>query len=147
MDVAVVELTRDYEPEQKDRKSLIWTSRMRTMALLHAMFHSLSFLIYTTVIYLLQFALFLPIDIFDLPPDLSLGLLALINFFVFGFIWWTYRSKISEDHSEKSDDSDVVERRDMKLFVNIVRALSHRLNIGDLARGVAVAGSVAANIN
>ena len=148
MDVAVVEITRDYEFKERNRNSILgwWTSRMKTMAVLHAGFHSLSFLIYMVAIYLFQFLALWPIDFFDLPPDLALGLLALINFVVISFIWWTYRSKIKEDHSEKSNDSDVIDRSDMKLFVDFVRMLSHKYGFSDRIRGVAVAGSVAVDM-
>jgi hypothetical protein len=145
-DVMVVELTRDYKLEKRDGRVLLWNRRMRIMTFLHASFHALSFLIYTTIIYLLQSFIFFPIELFELPQDLTIGLLALINFFVLAFIWWTYRSKIKEDHSDKLDDSSTIEREDMKIFVNLVRALAHKWKLGDLACGVAVAGSVAVDM-
>tara|TARA_R110002072_G_scaffold286444_2_gene451507 strand:- start:12403 stop:13740 length:1338 start_codon:yes stop_codon:yes gene_type:complete len=111
------------------------------MTMLHALFHSGSFLAYMLVIYGLQALLFIPFDWFDLPEDLVDGILALVSFVVVAFIWWTYRSKIKEDHSDKTDDSCSVERRDMRFFVDLVRAV-----FGERARGAAVAGSVAVDM-
>ena len=146
LDVFAVEVTRDYDEEWRDGRRRLWTSRMQRMSLMHAAFHSLSFLIYTISIYLVQFLAFLPIDFWDLPEDLGLGLLTLINFLVVAFIWWTYKNKVKEDHSEKSNDSDVVNRKDMKLFVNFVRIIFHKCGWGDNIRGIAVAASVAVDM-
>lgn len=146
IDVCVVEFTRDYERPEGGMVARVWTRRMRWMALWHALFHSLSFYLYIMLIYLIQYLAFFPIDFFDLPDGVGLGLLTLINFLVVCFIWWTYRSKIKEDHSEKSDDATVLERRDMKLFVDLVRAIAYKFKFGNQARGVAVAGSVAVDM-
>ena len=150
MDVAVVEITRKYKKEDRNGKSRLWTSRMQTMMFLHAGFHSVSFFVYMIFIYLVQnYIFFWPIDIFDLPEDVGLGLLTLINFFIVAFIWWTYKNKVKEDHSEKSDDSKAVDRKDMKFFVDCVRWISHKnhkRNWGDKVAGAAVAGSVAVDM-
>ena len=149
MDVAVVEFTRDYEEEDRNgkwRPWTIWTSRMRTMMFLHAGFHAVSFLIYMTFIYVAQYLVFLPIEFLDLPEDIGLGLLTIINFFIVVFIWWTYKSKVKEDHSEKSVDSDMAGRKDMKFFVDFVRAVSHKFGWGAKVKGAAVAGSVAVDM-
>jgi len=146
IDVFVVEFTRKYEPEESEGKRLLWTSRMYTMAMWHAMFHSFSFFLYILIIYGVQSLAFWPLIEFDVPEGVGFGLLTLINYVVVSFVWWTYRSKIKEDHSNKSDDSDAVERRDMRLLVDLVRAISHRFNLGEKARGVAVAGSVAVDM-
>ena len=146
LDVAVVEITRDYEKEDRNGKSRLWTSRMRTMLILHALFHSVSFFVYMIFIWVAQYLMFLPIEFFDLPEDIGIGLLTLINFFIVMFIWWTYKSKVKEDHSEKTDDSEAVDRKDMKLFVDFVRWVSDKKEWGDKVRGVAVAGSVAVDM-
>ena len=143
IDVAVVEIMRNYDEESRDGKSRLWTRRMQCMTLLHATLHSLSFLVYMMLIYWAQYLAFWPIEFFYLSEDLGLGLLTLINFFVVAFIWWTYRNKVKEDHSEKSDDSGTVDRKDMKFLVDLVRMFSHKYGYGDKVRGVAVAGSVA----
>jgi hypothetical protein len=146
IDVFVVELTRDYGRDKEAFLNGGWTPRMRWMALWHALFHSLSFFLYIVFIYGVQGLAFLPIDVLDLPDGVGLGLLTVINFVIICFIWWTYKGKIVEDHSDKSDDSATVGRRDMKVFVDLVRAVAHRLQIGDRARGVAIAGSVAVDM-
>lgn len=119
---------------------------MRWMLVWHATFHAGSFWIYTIGIYLLQYLAFLPIDIFDFPDGAGIGLFTLIYFIVVCFIWWTYRGKIKEDHSSKSDDSGAVDRREMQFLVNVVRVFSHKRGFGDRARGVAIAGSVAVDM-
>ena len=148
MDVAVVEITRDYKKEDRNGNSHLWTSRMRTMMFLHAGFHSVSFFVYMIFIFLAQYLVFLPINIefLDLPEDFGLGLLTIINFFIVMFIWWTYKSKVKEDHSEKTDDSDMAGRKDMKFFVDCVRAVSHKIGWGGKVAGAAVAGSVAVDM-
>ena len=146
IDVFVVEFTREYERDLEAK--CWWTRRMRNMLLLHALFHAGSFLIYTFCIYLLQnvLFLFLSIECFDMPDGVVSSLMVLINFVIVCFIWWTYKEKVAEDHSEKSDDSEMEGRRDMKFFVNCYRALSHKVDFADSARGVAVAGSVAVDM-
>jgi hypothetical protein len=147
MDVAAVELTCDYRLEERNGKPVPWTTRMREMALLHAAFHAGAFLIYLLFIYLLQsvaaqaFEILAFFDIIDLPPGVWAGLLALVNFFIACFIWWTYRSKIREDHSEKSHADYQPNRGDMALFVDVVRTI-----LGKRLLGVAVAGSVAVDM-
>jgi hypothetical protein len=136
MDVAAVELTCDYPLEMKNGRPRPWTTRMREMTLLHASFHAGAFLIYILFIFLLQSAaawaidLLAYLDIIDLPVGVWSGLLALINFFIACFIWWTYRSKIKEDHSEKSDPDYQPDRSDMALFVDIIRAMLGRFGSG-----------------
>jgi hypothetical protein len=119
-DVFVVEVSRDYDADVS--KTGVWTQRMRLMAFWHALFHSLSFYLYVMSIYLLQFLIVIPIKLFDLPDGVGQGALTLFSFVIFCFIWWTYRSKIKEDHSKKNDDSMKMERRDMKLLVKTQRA-------------------------
>lgn len=145
IDVSVVELTRDYEDDRATGEGP-WTIRMRWMLVWHALFHAGSFWLYTVVIYGLQFIVFIPIDFLDLPPGVSIGLLTLINFVIVCFIWWTYRGKIQEDHSDKADDSRAIGRRDMQLLVNLVRVVAHRVGLGERARGVAIAGTVAVDM-
>lgn len=148
IDVCVVEFTRDYDiaDDGTGLLSRIWTPRMRWMAFWHALFHSASFFLYIVTIYLLQGFAFFSIEWLRVPDGVGIGLLTLINFVVVCFIWWTYRSKIKEDHSEKNDDSASVDRRDMKLLVDLVRAISQKLNLSEQSRGVAVAGSVAVDM-
>lgn len=146
IDVFVVEFTRNYADEGDSIRKSTWTKRMRWMALWHALFHAISFFIYVIVIHIIQSFAFLQIDFFDLPDGVGVGLLTLANFSIVCFVWWTYRSKIKEDHSEKNDDSAAAQRRDMKLLVDLVRALAHKFNLGDQARGVAIAGSVAVDM-
>jgi len=147
MDVAVVELTRQYDEEDRSGKLFPWwTSGMRSMTILHASFHSLSFWLYMMIIYLMQSFFFWPIDFFDLPEDISIGLLTLINFIIVAFIWWTYKSKVREDHSNKSDGTEPVDRKDMKFLVDLVRVAAHLFRSRDRVVGAAVAGAVAVDM-
>ena len=147
MDVAVVELTRIYKKEDRNGKPFPWwTSGMQSMTFLHAFFHSLSFWLYMMTIYLMQSLFFWPIDVFDLPEDIGIGLLTLINFIIVAFIWWTYKSKVKEDHSNKSAGTEPVDRKDMKILVDLVRVAARSFDIHDWVVGAAVAGSVAVDM-
>ena len=142
MDVAGFEFARDYKKEDRNGKSLLWTSRMRTMMILHAGFHSISFFVYMIFIYLVQLFFFLFIDILGMAEDIGPSLLTQIDFFIVVYIWWIYKSKVKEDYSEKSDDSEVAGRKGMKFLVDYVRAVYDRIGFGDKVTGAAVAGSV-----
>ena len=147
MDVAVVEVTRQYDEEDRNGKLFPWwTSGRQSMTWLHASFHSLSFWLYMMAIYLMQSLFFWPIDFFDLPEDMRIGLAALIHFIIVAFIWWTYKSKVKEDHSKKSDGTEPVDRRDMQFLVDLVRVVAHRFDFHRWVVGAAVAGSVAVDM-
>ena len=143
IDVCVVELSREYKDE--NGRSL-YSARKRWMVMWHSLFHALSFLIYMLTIYLLQTLTFWPILNLDVPDGVGTALIVIINFLVICFVWWTYRTKIKEDHSEKTNDETAVDRRDMQLFVDIIRALAQKLGIGDGARGISIAGAVAVDM-
>jgi hypothetical protein len=144
LDVFVVEVTRDYDEDAS--MGGVWTRRMLWMAFWHALLHSLSFYLYMMSIHLLQFLIFIPINLFDLPDGVGRGALTLLSFIIFCFIWWTYRNKIKEDHSQKNDESVDMERRDMRLLVDIIRVFASKLNCGERARGLVIAGSVAVDM-
>ena len=146
MNVASFEFARDYEKEDRNGKSRLWTSRMLTMTFLHALFHSVPFFVYMIFIYLMQYISFLLIDIFGMPEDIGPSLLTQIDFFIVVFIWWTYKNKVKEDYSEKSDDSKAVDRKSMKFFVDYVRWVYHKIGLSDKVAGADVAGSVAVDM-
>lgn len=146
IDVAVVEFTRDYESEKQDAESRTRLSRQTVMGLWHSTFHAASFFLYVMVIYALQSFAFLQIDLWDLNEGVGTGFLTIVNFLIICFIWWTYRSKIKEDHSEKSDDSAEMDRRDMKMLIDAVRRIAQALKFNEQSRGVAIAGSVAVDM-
>lgn len=145
LDVFVVEFTRDYEPETRNGKAVGLTSRMKRMAIMHAAIHSISFLAYMGFIAVGQSLTFLSIDLFDFPDGVGWGFLNLVNFLIIIFIWWTYRNKIKEDHSQK-DVSVSIDRADMRFLINLLRALAERVGIGDGLRGLVIAGSVAVDM-
>lgn len=143
VDVSVVELTREY-PEKAAGK--VFNERKLWMALWHSTFHALSFLIYMVLILAFQSLLILPIDIFDVPDGVGIAVISLLNFLIVCFVWWTYRDKIKEDHSEKANDENAVDRNDMRFFVDVVRAFAFKLGITDGARGISIAGAVAVDM-
>lgn len=143
IDVSVVEFTREY-PEKS--KGHIFHRRKLWMAFWHSLFHSLSFLIYMLLIWGFQGLLFWPFDIWDVPDGVGIALLTIVNFFIICFVWWTYRDKVMEDHSEKANDENAVDRSDMQLFVDVVRAIAQKFGISDGARGISIAGAVAVDM-
>lgn len=143
IDVSVVELTRLYEPQP----AVKWHQRRKFwMAIWHSSFHALSFFLYMILILAFQYLTFLPIDIFDVPDGVGLALIVLINFLIVSFVWWTYRDKIKEDHSEKANDEEAVDRSDMRLFVDVMRAFAQKIGISEGARGMSIAGAVAVDM-
>ena len=143
IDVSVVELTRIYEAQDTVR----WYRRRTVwMALWHSSFHALSFFVYMNIILLFQYFVFWPLDIFDVPDGVGLAIIVLINFLIVSFVWWTYRDKIKEDHSEKANDETAVDRSDMRLFVDIIRAIAQKIGISEGARGISIAGAVAVDM-
>ncbi|WDA42379.1 hypothetical protein [Erythrobacter sp. BLCC-B19] len=143
VDVSVVELTRQY-PEKKPGE--IFNSRKLWMAFWHALFHSASFFLYMSVIYVFQKFIFIPIDLFDVPVGVGVAVISVVNFLIVCFVWWTYRDKIKEDHSDKASDETAVDRRDMRLLVDLVRAIAQKFGITDGARGISIAGAVAVDM-
>lgn len=143
IDVSVVELTRVYESQV----GVKWYRRRQfSMALWHSAFHALSFFIYMNIILVFQYFVFWPIDLFDVPDGVGLALIVLINFLIVSFVWWTYRDKIKEDHSEKANDETAVDRSDMRLFVDVIRAFAQKIGISEGARGMSIAGAVAVDM-
>lgn len=145
LDVIVVEATRDY-PDAADRsqKGPLQGQRGK-MAITHAAFHGLSFLIYTLSIFAFQSLSFFTIRFLDVPDDVFPTLLILFNFVILLFVWWTYRSKINEDHSEKDHPDSEPERFDMRFFVDIARTLLSKLGLPSLP-GLTIAGTVAVDM-
>jgi len=143
IDVSVVELTRQY-PEKPEDQML--DRRKLWMALWHSLFHSLSFFIYMLLILGFQTLLIWPIDLWDVPDGVGIAVISLLNFLIVCFVWWTYRDKIKEDHSEKANDENAVDRNDMRLFVDVIRALAQKLGVTDGARGISIAGAVAVDM-
>jgi hypothetical protein len=143
IDVSVVELTREY-PEKPDNQ--MFHKRKLWMALWHSLFHSLSFLIYMLLIFVFQYILIFPIYLFDVPDGVGIAIISVLNFLIVCFVWWTYRDKIREDHSEKANDENAVDRNDMRFFVDVIRALAQKIGITDGARGISIAGAVAVDM-
>lgn len=143
IDVSVVELTREY-PEKPDDQ--LFHKRKLWMALWHSVFHSMSFFIYMLLILAFQSLLILPIDLWDVPDGVGIAIISVLNFLIVCFVWWTYRDKIKEDHSEKANDENAVDRNDMRFFVDVIRALAQKIGITDGARGISIAGAVAVDM-
>lgn len=143
IDVSIVEITRNYD-EKPDHQ--FFHRRKLWMALWHSLFHSLSFLLYMLAILIFQSILILPIDFWDVPDGVGIAIISVLNFLIVCFVWWTYRDKIREDHSEKANDENAVDRNDMRLFVDIIRALCRKIGITDGARGISIAGAVAVDM-
>ncbi|MEM7083055.1 MAG: hypothetical protein AAF465_10000 [Pseudomonadota bacterium] len=143
IDVSVVELTREYPKKPDDQ---MFHRRKLWMALWHSLFHSLSFFIYMLLILAFQSLLNWPIDIWDVPDGVGIAIISILNFLIVCFVWWTYRDKVKEDHSEKANDENAVDRNDMRLFVDVVRAFAQKVGISDGARGISIAGAVAVDM-
>ncbi len=145
-DVAVVEITRSYPKNETAPKLFGVFGPRAVMALAHASLHAGSFILYMCAILLLQTVPVIAFEFFNVPPGVSPGFFLLFTSVIFGFVWWTYKDKIAEDHSEKDDTKPEDVRYDMRLLVNFFRAILSKLGIARYFSGIMVAGTVAVDM-
>lgn len=140
-DVIVLEFTRQYDNEN----SSFPDPQRAQMRVLHPLFHGGSFFIYSAAIALMQTLTIRIPEIFHLgiPKNVIPAFMYLISVIVFIFVWITYINKISEDHSQKIDSIEQINRFDMRQLFSVFEIIANRVGAGHKTKGAAIAATVA----